>query len=173
MRLPTGLAPRLGADAYELGDQPADPKWWEAAVKISASLGQATEELRVQNKRYQELANAIRVIAHIPLPLITASNTPLNQPELMGPRTGYAWEVRRITAATFTGGTVNIYIDGVADSNIVLPFAQAGTTFLGGGQLIIQDGHWLIAQGSTLTGNVSISLGVIEIAQPWLGAYLL
>lgn len=145
-----------------------------ALLQIQASLETASERLRVQNERYNALAQAIRVIPHIPVGQITSTNGSLNQPELTGPRSGFAWEVRRVTVSTFTAGSVQTFIDSKdGPQNAVLPFAQAGVNYPGSGNLILENGHWLVFAATTITGNADISLGVIEIDQRWLGAYLL
>lgn len=146
----------------------------EFMATISASLDTVAERLRVQNDRQNQLAQAIRVIAHIPIGQITTTNGSLNQPELAGPRSGYAWEVRRVTANTFSAGTVQCYVDSnLAPQNLVLPFSQSGVNYPGGGNLILNRGHWLVFGATAITGNADISIGVIEIEERWLAAYLL
>jgi hypothetical protein len=145
----------------------------QIAASLQASLDSIDERLRVQNARQNALAQAIRVISHIPIGQISSTNGTLNQPELAGPKSGWAWEVRRVTVNTFTAGTVQCYIQGNAPQNLVLPFAQSGVNYPGSGNLILQNGDWLVFAATTITGNADISLGVIEIDQRWLAAYLL
>jgi len=144
-------------------------------VELGVKLDTIAERLRIANERQNQLAQAIRVISHIPIGQIaTATSGNVNQPELAGPKLGYAWEVRRVTVNTFTAGTVQCYIDSnLAPQNLVLPFASSGVNYPGGGNLILQNGQWLVFAATSITGNADISIGVIEIDQRWLAAYLL
>lgn len=147
----------------------------EAAASLSASLDGTTEELRRGRKFRADLLQNIRYIGMIPLPQLTGSGTAnaVDVPNLMGPRTGWAWDVHRFTCVTFTGGTVSFYLDGVADGNQVMVFTTAGVSLLGKAQVLVEPGHRLIAAAVNLTGNATMSLGVTEIAQSYLGDYLL
>jgi hypothetical protein len=142
------------------------------AASISAAIGPVADELKRARQDRQALLQAVKVIPQITLPQITASGVPLDYPELLSPRSGQAWIVRRVTAATFSAGTVTMYVNGVADSNIIVVFPQAGTYTFGNGEIILMPGQRFIFEGSGLTGNVSVSLGVIEVEQRWLAAYL-
>jgi hypothetical protein len=142
-------------------------------AELAVRLDTISERLRIQNERQNQLAQAIRVISHIPVGQITTTNGSLNQPELSGPRRGYAWEVRRVTVNTFTAGTVQCYVDANAPQNLVLPFASSGVNYPGSSNIVLENGHWLVFGATTITGNADISLGVIEIEQRWLAAYLL
>ena len=145
----------------------------EAAASLSASLDGMTAELRKRDRYRQELTQKIRYIGNVPWPQITASATPLDVPVLMGPRTGWAWDVHRITCVTFTGGTVSVYLDGVADPNQVMIFTSAGVSLIGKAQILVEPGHRLIAQAASLVGNATLSIAVTEIAQDMLSDYLL
>lgn len=145
----------------------------EVDAAFSASVDTFAAQVRRRREYEQGLAQNVQYVSNIPLGQITSSGVPLDMPNLMGPRTGQCWEIRRITAATFTGGTVSFYRDSVADTNLVYEFTSAGIALLGGGQLILLPGERLVAQAASLTGNATISIGVVQVAQPWLPAYLL
>lgn len=141
---------------------------------LSASINGLSDQMRRQQDEREQLTQNIRYISNIPYGQITTTGVAYDQPDRMGPRRGFAWDVRRITTTTFSAGTINWYVDAVADNNIVMVFTTAGVSLLGSGQIVIQDGQRLIAQATgSLTGNVSLSIGVVEVAQQWLGAYLL
>ena len=97
----------------------------------------------------------------------------LNVPDLLGPHDGYYWDVRRITAASFTAGTVTAYLNFVADANQLFTFTQAGTLIFGSGALILSDSDALIFTGAGITGNVTISGQATNVPSPLLPEYLL
>lgn len=142
-------------------------------VQLTAAVTSLAGELKRANDYQEQLAQNVQYVSNIPLGTITASGVPLDLPTVMGPRTGQCWEVRRMTAATFSGGTVSFYRDAVADSNLVMEFNTPGIVLLGGGQLILQPGERLVAEAGGLAGVATLSIAVIQIGQPWLPAYLL
>ena len=147
----------------------------EASVALAASLDGLSAEMRRRRDYARELLQNIQYIGLIPWGQITTSGSSgaLNQPTVMGPRTGWAWDVHRITAAGHTGGTVSVYIDAVADGNQVAVFSAAGVLTFGKGQILVESGHWLIAQAASLTGNATLSCAVTHIAQGYVSDYLL
>jgi hypothetical protein len=72
-----------------------------------------------------------------------------------------------------TAGTALVVAIGPTSSPANTIFPVAGTFLFGGGQLIIKAGDRLQFAAETVTGNVTLSIGLIEIDEPWLGEYLL
>ena len=144
----------------------------ELGADIKAQVGRVADQLDRQARRQQQLQQAIQHIDNIPVPQITTTSGDADYPELLGPRTGFAWDVRRITVATFTAGAVNVYVNGQTDSDLRLVFPQAGTYTLNG-HLILEAGHRLIFSAMGITGNATPSIAVDQIGAAWLPAYLL
>jgi hypothetical protein len=144
----------------------------QLGAEINAQVGRVAAMLERQAQRQLDLQQAIQHIDQIPVPQITSTNGSADYPELLGPRTGFAWDVRRLTVATFTAGSVNVYVDGQDDTDLRLVFPQAGTYTLNG-SIILEANHRLIFAASAITGNASISIAVDQIALAWLPAYLL
>jgi hypothetical protein len=97
-------------------------------------------------------------------------------PQVFGPKDGHAWVVRRITAATFTAGTVNVYRGLPADNNQVYAFTAAGVFFPGGASLVLLPGDRLTfaaAAGAPVTGPVTISLDAVQLTLDLLPRFLL
>ena len=142
---------------------------------LQLTLGGIQTELRKQSDERRALNQAIRYIPQITIPQITTTNGEADYPDMLGPRTGQAWEVRRITVNTFSAGTVGVYLGQHAggDANLILTFPVLGTYLLGGGQLILQPNDRLVFRANSITGNATCTIGVIEIEHRWLGAYLL
>lgn len=103
--------------------------------------------------------------------LVAGAGT-LNYPDLLGPHDGFAWDVRRLAAASFTAGTVTAYMDNVADENIICTWTQAGL-FTFGTSVILGDSDQLVFVAAGITGAVTISGQAIQIPTPLLPDYLL
>lgn len=145
----------------------------EFLASIDAQIGQLTEQAAYQRTRQGTLADSVSYISHITAPVPNAAGI-IKADDVLGPKTGQAWEIRRMTAANFTAGTVAVYLDShQAPQNQLVAFTQAGTFFFGGGQLIISAGDQLVVNASAATGTVFFSIGVVQVAQPWLAEYLL
>src|SRR5215813_1672530 len=76
----------------------------QAFAELAASVGQLATAVAAQEERARRMWHAVRPIPGIPLPQITTGSGIIDQPELLAPRTGYWWDVKWVTAATFTGG---------------------------------------------------------------------
>jgi hypothetical protein len=144
-----------------------------AVAELSASVGRMAAELESQAARQRALWAAVRPIPGIAVPPITASGGTADYPELLAPREGYWWDVKTATAATFTAGSVNLYAGGQSDSTLRYVFTAAGTYAFGTAQLLVPPGQRLIFTAVGVTGNVTPSLTVIEIAAWALPAYLM
>jgi hypothetical protein len=104
--------------------------------------------------------------------LITGSGT-FDQPMVLGPREGFAWDVELLVAASFTAGTVTVYKQGIADHNIRGVFPSAGTLRYSGASLFLRAPERLLIVGTGITGNVTISGSAIMVAEEFVGEYLL
>lgn len=108
-----------------------------------------------------------------PAMVLTAGAGTINVPDLLGPHDGYYWDVRRVTVASFTAGTVTAYLNYVADANQLFTYTQPGTLVFGSGSLILSDTDALVFTGSGITGNVTISGQAINVPSSLLSDYLL
>lgn len=145
----------------------------QVMADLSASIGNLTAAVQAQQDQTRKLWAAIRPLTNIVIPQITTSTGQADYPELLSPRTGYWWEVKLAGATTFTAGSVNLYLDGVQDSNLVGAFTSAGYLTYSGQQLLYNWNSRLIFKAISTTGNVSPSLSVIEIRDDALPAYLI
>lgn len=161
----TAAAPAAGGGGFSLA----------AMAELSANVGRMADAITAQADRQQSLWRAIRPIPGIAVPPITTTNGKADYPELLAPRSGYWWDVKTITAATFSAGTVNLYAGGTGaeDSELRFVFTTAGTYAFGSAQLLVPPGQRLIFAAQTVTGNVTPSLTVVEVAAWALPAYLM
>jgi hypothetical protein len=93
------------------------------------------------------------------------------QPDLLGPSTGYWWDVRKFSAWGFTAGTVTVF-KNVNGGEQVAQQSTAGMTQWSGSELLAPDDA-LIVVAAGITGTVQCVLRAVEIATPWLSEYLL
>jgi hypothetical protein len=168
---------RRGNEAGELLGDTSSPSMVEQGLQLMAnlnlSIGRMADEVRATRERDAKLAEGVRPIPGIAVPQITTSGGTADYPELLSPRSGYWWDVKTVTAATFTGGTVSLYAGGQSDSTLRFVFTTSGTFAFGTGQLLVPPGQRLIFVASSVTGSVTPSLSVIEVASWALPAYLM
>ena len=162
----TGLA--VGATAE------ADAAGLQLLASIGASLGKVQAELQWQRDRVTSLAQSITPIANIAAPAAYANGI-IKSPETLGPKTGQAWIVTRMTAANFTGGSVAVYRDNHnAPQNQIVAFTQAGTYLFGKQQIILIPGQQLVINTASATGGtVMFTIDVLQVALNWLPDHLL
>ena len=158
------------------GEPPPNPQV-EQGLQLMASLnlaiGKLSEQIEQQRADGIKLAQSVRPIPGITVPQITTTNGTADYPELLAPRRGYWWDVKSITAATFTAGSVNLYAGASSDSTLRYVFTSAGTYAFGTAQLLVPPGQRLIFTAVAVTGNVSPSLSVVEVADWALASYLM
>lgn len=178
----TGLAPRFDQEAYE--------KQHAALIEVmggvSLTLGSIDERLRETDKRNQELLNAVAPVEIPPQSGTVTAAGVLNiaSAELLGPRAGYCWDVRRITVSGLasTSEIVNIYRVSSTDSSaavannlIATITGKAGTFAPGLGALWLRAQQSIMVAGTGLTNAevVVATFDCVQVADKWVGAYLL
>ena len=86
----------------------------------------------------------------------------LQSTELLGPKQGKCWSIRRLTAVGFSAGTVTAYITPAAATTTTLvgetlvPWASAGTFTFGRGEMLLMPGDFMAFAAATITGTVTI-----------------
>jgi len=152
----------------------ADAAGLQLLASIGASLGKVQAELQWQRDRVTSLAQSITPIANIAAPAAFSTGI-IKSPETLGPKTGQAWLVQRMTAANFTAGTVAVYRDSHnAPQNQIVAFTQAGTYLFGKTQIILIPGQQLVINTANATGGtVMFTIDVLQVALNWLPDHLL
>jgi hypothetical protein len=166
-----GTPAGLGAAPALAGDGPA----LEADAQLSIQIGRLATTLERQRSdalaRRTELSHAIFPFDFNPATIPTSGT--LNNPNLYSPNEGYYWDIRKLTAATFTSGSVAVYKNAANDANAEVVFSSAGTYWFGSGQLILNSNDFLLFVGTGLVGNVTISGRAISVRADYLADYLL
>jgi hypothetical protein len=160
-----GMAPAL-----------ADGPGLEADAGISLQIGRLATALEQQRNsdlaRRVERSHAIFPFDFNPV-LAQGSAVVVAAPAQFSPNEGYFWDVRKVTAASFTAGSVAMYKNAANDANAEVVFTQAGSYFFGSGQLILNSNDFLVFTGSGITGNITISGRAILVRADYLADYLL
>lgn len=147
----------------------------EVFGQLSAHLGQLTAELREQRLAERRRAGRVWPI-NVQIPQWNGTGTVDYGAPTLGPPDGMAWAIHRITAATFTAGTVNVYKGLPADNNQLYAFAQAGVWWANRSSFILLPKDRLTfaaASGAPVTGTVTISLDATQIGLEYLSDFLL
>ena len=88
----------------------------------------------------------------------------------LGPMRGFYWDVRRLVAASFTGGSVTAYVNQVQDANIFVEWPQAGLYTFGRGEGVLNPQDRLVFVAAGITGAVTISGAAVQFTEqllPW------
>lgn len=152
---------------------------------IEFRLGTQLEESRKDRKQRTELLNAIYPV-FIPAQTTTATGgvALLASAEVLGPRSGNVWDVRRVSiwGLASTSETINLYrvsspvaASAVGQNYIATITGPAGTYSPGLGALLLRPNESIMAYNTGLTSTdvITMTADGINVAQPWLGAYLL
>jgi hypothetical protein len=158
--VPAGPAPAAGAELQVL-------------ASLAASLGDVAAEMRAERDRRARLAEAIWPVGPYSIVHSTTSSATIDRPELMGPRPGYAWDLKFLTAVGFSAGSVNVYLNGVSNNTQMLTFPQAGVYQFGKLQLLLRGGDRLVVTTTGITGTVDMTLAYVRIKLDTLSDYAL
>lgn len=139
---------------------------------LSANVGSLASQIWAERDDKQRLAQAIHHFTVPPQAVAITSNAgTLDQPNLLGPRTGKFWDIRRIAATGFTAGTVTVYM-GPVGAEIVAYFSAQGVTTLGKATVLLGGNDRLVFSAATITGTVTVSIAGTEIDADRIGDYL-
>jgi len=84
------------------------------------------------------------------------------------------YDIRRITAASFTAGTVNVYKGVADDAHILAVFTSAGSLYFSKGQLgVFRPGDNLIFVAAGIVGLVTITVAGFRFHKEVFGAYMM
>ena len=158
----------------------------EFLASIDASLGEMTRQMADQADRYWNLNQFIYPI-EIPAQQgkVTGGGAlTIASPELLGPRSGWFWDVRRISVSGLASSSeiVNIYrgstgsaVDAVANSYLSSITGPEGAYAPGLGAAMLRANQSIVVTGSSLTASelVTVTYDAIAVHADYLGAYLL
>ena len=143
-------------------------------ASIGASLGRVASMMEDRERRRHKLFEQLHQVPIGPQQItLTAGAGNLQLLEMFGPKAGYMWSVRRLTAQGYTAGAVTAWKNGAvvgatfAGGEPVAPFAAAGVLTFGRGELLLDQNDQLIFTATGITGSVTI-YGAADNFERWL-----
>ncbi|HWM96735.1 MAG TPA: hypothetical protein VNO54_06725 [Streptosporangiaceae bacterium] len=141
---------------------------------ISASLDRVASMMQDREVRQGRLFDALHQVQIGPqqIPLVAGAGT-LVQVENFGPKAGFMWSIRRLTASGFTAGSVTAWKNGTAIAGTIVggeplvPFASAGVNTSGRGDVLLDQNDYLTFSATGITGLVQIN-GAADNFERWL-----
>jgi hypothetical protein len=161
-----------------VSDQQAGGLDLSVFASLGAQLGRVAAMMENRESRRAKLFEQLHQVPIAPPQIPLSGGTgALQMADLLSPKAGYMWSVRRLTASGFTAGTVMVYKNGYVDGapgtqtavggEPVLPFAQAGVATIGRGELLLDQNDQLIIIATGITGSVQIN-GAADNFERWL-----
>ena len=111
-----------------------------------------------------------RAIHYVWVPGALSASGTVDYPDVWGPKDGYHWDVRRISAWGFTAGTITIYRNSASGEQLGVFTSTGSYTFSGNAFLGPRDR--LIFVAASITGNVQIAMTAVEVETAWWPVYL-
>ena len=151
---------------------------FELMARLSASMDNLADQVKASGNRQDRLSQAISPFNIGAIPVNGTGNGvgTLDQPNLLGPRTGQVWDVRQISTTGWTAGAVSVFLDNIGGTLVAYFAAGPALQNYGKGQLLIPAGSRLVVLGA-VTGNpttpVAVAVRGIQMDQRVLADYLL
>lgn len=173
------------------GNPSEAPGWGDRVAGLLAelklSIGGLADRMDSQAKERWQILQAIYPVS-VPArsAQVAASGAlTISDPQQLGPVTGQAWDVRRISVYGLASDSesVNIYkvpgsagaTGAVAQNYVATITGPAGTYGPGLGAFLLRPHESIVVVGASLTESewVTVSADAIAVQEQWLGAYLL
>lgn len=120
-------------------------------ASLTAALTRNADELKQQREQRWLARGALQRIFMASRQSTTANDV-IDQPDALMAKTGYWWDIRRLTITGFTAGTVTVFRNSNGGEPMV-PFASAGTSTFGKGEILLHPGDRLVVAGTGTTGT--------------------
>lgn len=143
----------------------------DVAAALQVTLGKVADALeRTARARPWQDVHPVPILAGGMT--LTGGAGVIDQPDLLGPKDGLWWDVRRVSAWGFTAGTVGIYLnDPTGTGELLASFTQPGQ-YTWSSQVLLGPRDRLVVVASGVTGSVTVAGQAVEISAPILPAYL-
>lgn len=146
--------------------------WANIGVQLGRVAGLLEADRRDRILAYQNMHTAPLTAPPLPLTAAVNGSGTLDVPDLLGPKKGYCWAIHWVAAASFTVGTVNVYIGPQGDQNLRFVFPSAGVWEPPRTSTILNHGDRLVFVATGITGAVTISGQVTEMTADQLPSFL-
>lgn len=146
-----------------------------AVAGLELVLGKLADHVDQLGRAVAKIQSAWADVHPVPIlgaiTLATGAGT-WDQPDYLGPKDGYWWELHRLTVWGFTAGTVTVYKNS-SNGTRLAQFAQAGEWTWSGNMQWLAPRDRLIFVAAGITGSVQIDGMAIEVSAQTLPSYLI
>lgn len=144
----------------------------EMMGKLNVTMGKVEEKIDAETRRKQRLNQNIFPLSSELIGVTTSQNVDL--PNVMGPRTGWYWDIHTIIGQGITAGSIAIYKNsssGVQWGNLT----TSGQLNWGKQQFTLTAGERLVFVGSAAlpATGAAMSIHGVQVAAPYWGDYAL
>lgn len=142
----------------------------QAAVggSLEVVLGRVARHLDRQAREHDEMIQLLNVV---PIAGILTATGTLDNPDMLGPKDGYWWDLRRLTLSGFSAGTVALYRNSANGAQLA-NWTQTGEwTWSAAQWLRPRDRMIFVATG--ITGAVIVDGDAVEVSTRMLPQYVL
>ena len=172
---------RTLAEAKHEGQLGSDGGWGDKLAGVLAELklqiGGLRSDMDERDRTRQRLNQNILPLAMELLPVTASAVT--DQPNLMGPRTGWFWDIHTAIGQNISGGNVYLYaraltVQGTTVNGVLWAqwTAAAGQYNWGKNQFLVPAGERIVLSGgSGLGAGASVSIYGTQIQARYYGEY--
>jgi hypothetical protein len=141
-----------------------------AAAVLQMGQQDSDPALTPSGKMFLNLHQVPIIAPQIPL---TAGAGAIQFADLLSPKAGFMWSLRRLVGTLFTAGTVTVYKNGYVAGGVAVggeplfTFPSAGTYTFGRGEILLDQNDQLVIAATGITGSVQIN-GSADCFERWL-----
>lgn len=143
----------------------------DVCASIRLAIGDAVTEARSRYENRQRLIRSIHPVSNGQYQAVTfGSGLGLDLPDLLGPHSGYVWDVHAVIASGFTAGSVAMFTGATplsaaaaGQGNLEFNFTSAGQLTYGKLQLPLMPNDRLTFYATGITGVVNIKVRAVEM----------
>lgn len=147
------------------------PDFLGLLADLSLAVGSLGAKMDGAAKRKGVPWDACHPVGPLGAVTLSAGAGTYDQPDMMGPKDPYWWDLRKFSAWGFTAGSVSIYKNSVQGEQIGF-LAGPGNVVWSLSELLAPRDR-IIVTATGITGFVSFVVRAVEIETGWLPEYLL
>jgi hypothetical protein len=129
-------------------------------AQIAAGFGQAgrdAADLGGTSRKLRLMAELQQVPLNPPL-LVPSGGTggTLQMADLLSPKAGFYWSLRRLSSWGYSGGTITVY-KNASGGEVLFVYPQAGTYTFGRGELLLNPNDQLVFVAAGITTSAGVA----------------
>lgn len=147
----------------------------DLGAELIAAVNANTKALEREQQHRQKIMQAIRQLPLIAPQAVTVNGVlGIDSPDNLKAKTGWYWDIKRLTLTGWSAGTVTVYLNGAlsAPGEPIEFFATPGRQVYGKGHQLMHPDDRLIVIGTGITGFVQLNGAVTAVEAWYLPQYL-